>query len=113
MPTLLKSINLALAFFLELAMLVAFGYWGFQTGENAIVKIGLGIGIPLLAAVLWGVFMAPNSSMRLQGAAYLAVKLVLFGLAIAALIVAGKPGAGILLGAVFVVNTILLYVWQQ
>ncbi len=94
-------------------MLAAFAYWGFQTGQSTIVKIGLGIGIPLLAAVIWGLFMAPNSSMRLHGAAYLALKLLLFGLAVAALITTGNDALGIVLGVVVVINTILLYVWKQ
>ncbi len=108
-----KSINLALAFLLELAMLAAYAYWGFQTGTTVILKVLLGIGIPLLVAVVWGYFMAPNSPRRLQGAAYLALKVTLFGLAIAALIVAGNRTLGILFAAVFVINTILLYIWQS
>jgi hypothetical protein len=112
MRSLLKSFNLSLAFFLELAMLAAFAYWGFHSGQSTIIKIGLGIGIPLLTAVIWGLFMAPNSSMRLQGAAYLALKLVLFGLAVAALITTSKDTLGIVLGVVVVINTILLYIWK-
>jgi hypothetical protein len=109
----MMAANLALAFLLELAMLVAFGYWGFQTGETTMARIGLGLGLPLLAAVLWGIFMAPSSSRRLQGAAYLAVKVMLFGLAAAALILAGRPALGIMLSVAFVINTILLHVWRQ
>ncbi len=108
----LKSINLAVSFFLELAMLAAFAYWGFQTGESTVMKILLGIGIPLLVATMWGIFMAPKSSRRLQGTSYLTVKVVLFGLAVLALIAARQPVAGIVLAVLFVINTILLYVWQ-
>jgi hypothetical protein len=112
MLSVLKTFNLALAFFLELAMLAAFAYWGFYNGQSTIVKIGLGIGIPLLVAVIWGLFMAPNSSTRLQGAAYLALKFVLFGLAVAALIRTSNDTLGIVLGGVVVINTILLYAWK-
>ena len=112
MLIILKSINLALAFLLELAMLAAYAYWGFHVGNTAILKAVLGIGLPLLVAVIWSLFMAPRSPKRLQGAAYLALKVVLFGLAIAALIVVGNRASGIVLAAVFVINTILLYVWQ-
>ncbi len=48
--TVLKNANLALAFFLELGVLAALGYWGFQTGQGTIAKIGLGISAPALAA---------------------------------------------------------------
>jgi hypothetical protein len=112
MPPLLKSINLALAFLLELAMLAAYAYWGFQTGTTTILKVVLGIGIPLFVAVVWGFFMAPKAPKHLQGAAYLALKVVLFGLAIVALIVVGNRALGIVLAAMFVINTVLLYVWQ-
>jgi hypothetical protein len=109
----MRAANLALAFLLELAMLVAFGYWGSQAGETTMTRIGWGIGIPLLVAVLWGIFMAPNSSRRLQGAAYLALKSVLFGLAVVALIVVSSPALGITFGVVVAINTVLLYVWPQ
>jgi len=45
---LIKSANLALRFLLELCALVALAYWGFQTGRGLIVKIGLGMGAPLI-----------------------------------------------------------------
>jgi hypothetical protein len=112
MTAILKSINLLLAFLLELAMLAAYAFWGFQMGNILILKIVLGIGIPLLVVVIWSRFMAPRSPKRLQGAAYLAVKVVLFGLAIAALIMIGNAASGIVLAALFVINTILLSLWQ-
>lgn len=36
--TIIKPTNLALRFFLEIAALVAVGYWGFQTGSNTLEK---------------------------------------------------------------------------
>jgi Na+-translocating ferredoxin:NAD+ oxidoreductase RnfD subunit len=113
MITILKSINLALAFLLELALLAAFAYWGFQSGNSTLVKILLGIGLPLLVALIWGALMAPNSPRRLQGGAYLALKALLFGLGVAALMSAGRTMLGVLFAVVVVINTILLYVWQQ
>lgn len=52
---------------------------GFRVGNNTILKGVLGIGIPLIIAVIWGLFMAPRSPKQLQGAAYIAVKVVVFG----------------------------------
>jgi hypothetical protein len=40
------------------------------------------------------------------------VKVTLFGLAIAALIMIGNAASGITLATLFVINTILLSVWQ-
>ena len=109
----LKSINLAVAFFLELAMLGSFGYWGFHTGKTTILKVALGIGVPLLAVVIWGIFMAPNSSTRLEGAAYYAVYFSLFILAAGALFLAGQPTLGIVFSILVAIHTILASVWHQ
>ena len=61
-----KIANLALRFLLEVCALVALGYWGFKTGGSLITKLALGIGAPLLAAVLWGTFVAPAQWWRCQ-----------------------------------------------
>ena len=60
----MKVANLALRFFLEVAALVALSYWGFQAGSNDVAHWVLGIGAPLLAAVVWGLFIAPKSRYR-------------------------------------------------
>ncbi len=52
-------LNLALAFALELVMLGALGYWGWSQHEG-ILRIVLAVGLPLIAAVLWGVFRVDN-----------------------------------------------------
>ena len=52
-------INLALRFLLELAALAAYAYWGWVAHEGA-WRYVLGIGPPLLAAILWGTFRVPN-----------------------------------------------------
>ncbi len=113
MIAILKPINLVLTFLLELALLVAFGYWGFQAGSSTLVKILLGIGLPLLVALIWGIFMAPKSARRLQGGAYLALKALLFGLGVAALMAAGRTALGVVFAVVVVINTVLLYIWGQ
>jgi len=75
----LKSLNLALTFFLELAMLAALAYAGFQIASP--LKFVVGIGAPLLAILIWGRFLAPKSPSRLTGSAYLIAKFTLFGIA--------------------------------
>ena len=54
-------VNLALAFLLELCALGALGYWGVRTGDGPVAKVALGLGAPLCAAVLWGLFAAPRA----------------------------------------------------
>lgn len=55
----LKSANLLVRFLLELCALVALAYWGFHTEGALAIRLGLGIVAPLLAALVWGTFVAP------------------------------------------------------
>lgn len=109
--TVAKSLNLGLAFLLELAMLAAFAYWGFHTGSTTLTRLLLSVGVPLIVAVIWGLFMAPKARRRLRGGAYQLARIVIFGLAAAALALAGAPIVAIVFVILFLLNTILLYVW--
>src|SRR5258708_35707844 len=109
----LQVINLGIAFLLELCMLGALAYWGFQVPDSVPLKLLLGVGIPIAVIVLWARFMAPNSATRLTGPAYLLLKLVLFGAAAIALAMAGQVTPAIIFAVVSVVNQVLLLVWKQ
>ncbi|AVR00895.1 hypothetical protein OBCHQ24_18450 [Oceanobacillus iheyensis] len=49
-------LNVMLRFLLEILTLLAIGFWGFQRGSGTITSFLLGIGVPLIIAVIWGVF---------------------------------------------------------
>jgi len=53
--------NLTVAFLLELCALAALCYWGVWTGGWPVTKTALGLGAPLFAAVLWGLFAASRA----------------------------------------------------
>ncbi|NHI89273.1 MAG: DUF2568 domain-containing protein [Candidatus Thorarchaeota archaeon] len=59
--------NDLLRFILELWALVAFGYWGLNQSFGLINYV-LMILLPVLVAVLWGVFAVPNDPSRSGGA---------------------------------------------
>ena len=63
--TMIKNVNLALVFFLELAVLVALGYWGFSVGQGVLAKFGIGLGLPVVAIIVWGLLGAPKSPMAI------------------------------------------------
>jgi len=109
----LKNINLALAFLLELAVLAALGYWGFSTGEGTVARIGLGVGIPIVAVIVWAIFGAPRSTRRLQGFGLLILRVIFFGSAVVALLAASQPLLGIVFALICVVNLALIYAWKQ
>ena len=109
----MKSINLAVRFLLELAALVALGYWGFRTGQGALMKIVLGLGAPLLVAVLWGAFVAPKAARRLADPARLALEVAIFAAATLALVAAGLTTLARVFAVVVVVNLSLMFAWGQ
>lgn len=111
--SILKAANLALSFCLELCMVVAYGYWGFTTGNTLIAQLLLGIGVPAIVIVVWGIFMAPASSRRLKGWSHWIVEIILFVLAIVALYLAGRPSLSLVFAALYAINVILRIVWKQ
>jgi hypothetical protein len=78
-PRGLHALNEGLAFVFELIALVALGWWGFQLGPDTVDHVLLGIGMPLLAIVLWGLFAAPRAAVRTPMAGVLSVKVAVFG----------------------------------
>jgi uncharacterized protein DUF2568 len=111
--TMLKGMNLGVAFLLELGAVVAYGYWGFVVGPNTLAKIALGLGAPALAIIVWAIFGAPRSKRHFQGAAYLGLQAVFFGGAALALAVAGQPGVGIAFALIAIVNSAAAALWRQ
>jgi hypothetical protein len=109
----LKILNLAVRFLLELCMLAAVGYWGFKTQSAWWMKILLGIGLPVLIAVLWGTFLAPKATHPLSGASFLLFEFILFASGAVALFVSGKPTLGWTYTTILIMNKILLTVWKQ
>jgi hypothetical protein len=109
----IKSINLLLAFLLELCLLVIFGYWGVIISSSLMQKIVLGAGIPILIAVIWGIFLAPNSTTRLEEPWLAIAKVIIFSLAALALYFAGKTDLAVWFAIISAINLVLLYIWKQ
>jgi hypothetical protein len=109
----LKGINILLSFLLELAMLIAIGYWGYHGSPNTLMKWALAIGLPLLVIFVWGMFFAPKSNRRLPAIPGSLLSLGLFLLAAFALYQSNQPTAGIILAIIAIVNRILTLYWKQ
>jgi hypothetical protein len=109
----LKVVNAGLAFFLELAMLAGFGYWGFSGEKSILIKWILGIGLPVVLAIIWGMFFAPKASYRLKITSGALLSSVLFLLAAMALFSAQQPALAIVFAVTAVVNRALILVWKQ
>lgn len=109
----MKMLNEALSFLLELAMLVAFGYFGFHVGGPVWLKWLLGIGLPLVVAVFWSIFMAPRASQRLPWPILPVISLILFLTAAVLLYVAGGKTWAVIMAAASVINAVFVFMWHQ
>ena len=96
---------------MELCALVALGYWGIKTGNGAIAEVALGIGAPLVAAVVWGVFVAPRAPVALPGVVVLLLQVLVFGSAAAGLAATGHRTLALVFAVVVVINAIVMYAW--
>lgn len=110
-----NPLNLALRFILELVALYSVGYWGW-TAHSGPRRYLLVIGLPLLAAVLWGTFRVPGDAsasgealVAVPGIVRLALELALFGGATWGLYAAGATRSALLLGVITLIHYALSY----
>lgn len=109
----LKGINITLSFLLELAMLIAIGYWGYHGSSNTLMRWVLALGLPLFLIIVWGVLFAPRSNRRLPATPGSLLSLGLFLLAAFALYQSDQPTAGIILAIIAIANRVLTLYWKQ
>ena len=108
-------INLALRFILELSALVAIGYWGWSQSVGWL-RFGLAIGLPVLAATLWGTFAVPDDPSRsgkapvpVPGWLRLVIELGTFAVATWALFAMGNVTLGWTIGVLVVIHYLVSY----
>ena len=100
----MSAVNLTVRFACELAALAAFVWWGWPVvGIVAAVAVG----------VVWGAFIAPKARRRLRDPLRLAVELVIFGLAVAALVAVGHPIVAAVVGAAALVTAAVVRRWPE
>jgi hypothetical protein len=99
--------NDALRFLLELFALFSLGLWGFSAWPLPWPGIAFGIGMPLAAAVLWGLFRSPKARFPLGIAGRVMVEVAVMGSAAAAWFAMDQPVVGALFAAVALVSGII------
>lgn len=109
----LKGINLVVRFLVEICVLIAVGYWGLKTGSGWPLKLFLGIGVPLLIAVIWGLLGSPKATFHLQGISLLLLEVIVFGSGVLALFLTKNNLLASVLALTLILNRILLFVWTQ
>lgn len=108
-------LNLTLRFLLELSALVALGFRGWHT-NGSIPGWLLMLAIPLLAAVIWGIFAVPDDPSRsgkapvpVPGPIRLALELAIFAVAISALFQISAPRLGWIMSVLVLLHYALSY----
>ncbi|SFQ07249.1 YrdB family protein [Actinomadura madurae] len=100
-------LNEGLAFLLEIAAIAALAWWGFTTGGGILTGAVLGVGAPVAAMILWGLFAAPRARFTVALPLVLLVKAVVFGAGALALYGVGHHGAAIGFAVIALLNTAL------
>lgn len=108
----MKQFNLGLRFLLELALLVSIGYGVFQFSAEGWRWI-FSLGAVLLVAIIWGIWVAPHSKMRLSDPSRLAIEVLLFVSGVTALWFADQHLPAALFAGAVIVNMTLMLLWSQ
>lgn len=110
-----NPINLAVRFALEILALAALAYWGW-TQHTGILRYLLTIGLPLLGAVLWGVFAVPGDRSRsgiapvpVPGIVRLLLELLLFASAAWCMYDAGLVLLANIFGLIVLIHYLISY----
>jgi len=107
-----SPVNLALRFILELAALYFIGRWGWTQFDGGL-RVLPAIGLPLLAAIIWGTFRVPGDGgeprVRVPGVLRLAIEAVFFGFATWTLFGSGAPATGWVFGGITLLHYLISY----
>jgi hypothetical protein len=104
--------NLALRFVLELVALYFIGRWGWVKYDG-ILRFALAMGLPLIAAAVWGVFRVPDDGgapvVRVPGIVRLSIEALYFGFAIWGLFDMGATTTAWIFGAIVLLHYLISY----
>ncbi|MEF2976179.1 YrdB family protein [Subtercola sp. YIM 133946] len=98
--------NDVLRFLLELFAFFSLGLWGFVSWPP-LLNFVFGIGAPLFAIVLWGLFRSPRAVITLDPFGKALVEIVIMGSAALSWLVMGQPIVAIVFGVVAVISGVI------
>ena len=110
---LLRVANLALAFVLELAALLAVGSWAFGIDMGTAARLLAAVAAVSGFVVVWGMFAAPKARYRLAGGPRAVFEVVWFGTAVVLAAVGGHTTFAVVLAVLAVINRVLLRALHQ
>lgn len=105
----IKLINHPLAFGLELVLFFGVGYWGYFQGKTTLAKWAIAILCFMILVILWALFAAPKSGMRLKYPLLNIFKLLIFSAGTFAFWNLGKTWLAIVYTLLFILSVGLSY----
>jgi hypothetical protein len=105
-----QSVLLAVRFLTELALVAVLAWAGAGASLALAGRIVLAVAAPVLAMIVWGLWLAPRARRRLTDPLRLTVELVLFAVAAAALAVTGPVVAAVVFAVIAIGVALLLRV---
>ncbi len=107
-----NPVNLTVRFLLEIVMLTVLGCWGWHLSGNWIKYIAV-TGLPIIAAVLWGVFRIPDdpkpAPVAVPGIVRLLLEWGLFGWAAWAMYDLGNTKFALIMALVVILHYAISY----
>jgi hypothetical protein len=100
------------AFLMEIAMLVAIGYWSFQQGKTSFEKYALAGLLLLITIVIWGTWMAPNSKHRLEMHSRIIAETLLFLIAALMVYKTGHVSLAVVFVILIFLREIIAYLFK-
>ncbi|PPF09852.1 4-amino-4-deoxy-L-arabinose transferase [Rathayibacter sp. AY1E8] len=98
--------NAILRFLLELVALATFALWGFASWDLP-WNIVLGIGAPVVAALIWALFLSPRAVLAIDVYGRSLIELLVMGAAALAWLDLGQPVVAIVFGVLAVVSGVI------
>ncbi|PPH27837.1 4-amino-4-deoxy-L-arabinose transferase [Rathayibacter sp. AY1F9] len=98
--------NAILRFLLELVALATFALWGFASWDLP-WNIVLGIGAPVVAALVWALFLSPRAVLAIDIYGRSLIELLVMGAAALAWLDLGQPVVAIVFGVLAVVSGVI------
>lgn len=109
---LLQNINIALRFLIEVSIVFLIGYWGFNFSNQLIIKFLLGIALPMLLMIFWGLFVAPKAPYLVTPFLKGGIEIVTIGMGILAMYHTSYHEYTIMYSIVAYVNLLFIYIWK-
>jgi hypothetical protein len=104
-----NGVLLTIRFVLELGALAALAVWGFGS-HGGVSAWALGLSAPALAAIAWGLLVAPKARLAAPAVVIIGVEIAVAAAATAALVAGGRTTLGVAFAAAWLVDRVGLSV---